>query len=137
MAEPSPREVVEAFVARFRARDVDALIDLYAPDASLTDVGVCLLLGGTNPTLQGRTEILQFFTRLAEMSPDRPPAVERRSLIADGPLVAIEYEDSGTRLCEVFEVERGLIRAQRTYWGSIPPNDVLEYLLELQDSDEA
>lgn len=137
MAERSPREVVETFLERFRTRDVDALIDLYAPDATLTDVGVCLLLGGTDTTLAGRLEISRFFTRLAELSPDTGAApVLRRSLIADGPLVAVEYEDNETRFCEVFEVEGGMIRAQRTYWGSIPPTEVLEFLLDLRDAEE-
>ena len=35
--------------AAFRARDVDALMDLYAPEATLTDVGVALLIEFTAP----------------------------------------------------------------------------------------
>ena len=137
MAQRSPREVVEAFLANFRTRDVDALMDLYAPEATLTDVGVVLLLGGSETTLEGRLEINRFFSRLAELSPDTGAVpVLRRSLIADGPLVAVEYEDADTRFCEVFEVENGLIRAQRTYWGSIPPVDVLEFLLDMQEEED-
>lgn len=137
MAERSPRDAVEAFLTHFRARDVEKLVDLYAPDATLTDVGVCLLLGGTETTLEGRLEITRFFTRLAELSPDAAPEpVLRRSLIADGPLVAVEYEDNETRFCEVFEVVDGLIKAQRTYWGSIPPVEVLDVLADLQEEAE-
>lgn len=137
MAERSPRDVVEAFLANFRTRDVEALMELYAPEATLTDVGVVLLLGGDETTLAGRLEINRFFSRLAELSPDVGAApVVRRSLIADGPLVAVEYEDADTRFCEVFEIENGLIRAQRTYWGSIPPVEVLEFLLDMQEADD-
>lgn len=137
MAERSPREVVETFLELFRTRDIDALTDLYAPDATLTDVGVSLLFGSSDTTLEGRLEIARFFTRMAELSPDTGAApVLRRSLIVDGPLVAVEYQDADTKFCEVFEVEGGMIHAQRTYWGSIPPTEVLEFLLDLRDAEE-
>jgi len=103
------------------ARDLDAALALYRPDATLESPLVCHLLGRRDGVVHGR-EALREFVRLvfADQSPKRRRY--RTTYLTDGALLTWEYPGStpdGEQLdiVEVMEVRDGLIAHHRVYWG--------------------
>jgi hypothetical protein len=109
MTEVSPRAVVEAWIERFNAVDIDGLVSLYAPDATNHQVAL-------EPVV-GREAIRAMFVRefaAAEMV-CIPEAIHEA-----GEVVALEWRDPlGLRGCGFFTIRNGLITFQRGYWDKL------------------
>ena len=105
----SPREVVEAWVARFNAADVDGLADLYHPDAVNHQV--------VQDPVEGREAIRAMFRREFAAA-DMTCIVE--AIHDAGEVVALEWRDPlGLRGCGFFTVRDGRIAFQRGYWDRL------------------
>lgn len=105
----SPRQVVECWVERFNAADVDGLAELYHPDAVNHQV--------VQDPVQGRDAICAMFEREFE-------AAEMTCIIEAiheaGDVVALEWRDPlGLRGCGFFTVRDGRIEFQRGYWDKL------------------
>ena len=102
-------------------KDTAAIVALYAPDAVFESPLVPHLLQSERGVLRGHAELRAFFDKLAQ----RKPAVRgryRAGYLTDGRTLFWEYprEAPGAEqmdLAEVMEIEGGLIRRHRVYWG--------------------
>lgn len=105
----SPRQVVQAWVARFNAADLDGLATLYAETAVNHQVV-------TEP-LQGRAAI----RRLFEVEFGRAQMVCLvENLFEDGEWAILEWRDpNGLRGCGFFHVQQGRIVFQRGYFDQL------------------
>jgi ketosteroid isomerase-like protein len=105
----SPRQVVERWVERFNAGDIDGLADLYLPDAVNHQV--------TQEPVEGRDAIRAMFARefaAAEMT----CIVE--AIHEAGDVIALEWRDPlGLRGCGFFTIREGRIAFQRGYWDKL------------------
>jgi ketosteroid isomerase-like protein len=101
--------------------DLDTMIALYAPDATLESPLVPYLLGGTNGTLKGRDEIRKLLDKAAPRKPGRR-TFYRRGYFTDGRFLVWEYpratpDGEQMDFFEVMEIANGLIQVHRVYWG--------------------
>ncbi len=102
-------------------KDVDAALDLYAPDATLESPLIAYLLGVDRGILRGREELRNFI----EIVFQRTPAVRRRfrrGYFTDGRTIMWEYpratpDGEQMDFVEVMEVQDDLIQHHRVYWG--------------------
>ncbi|HMV70044.1 MAG TPA: nuclear transport factor 2 family protein [Myxococcota bacterium] len=105
----SPREVVEAWVVAFNARDVAGLAALYREDAVNHQVAL--------EPVEGRAAIREMFERefaAAEM------VCVVEGLFQDGEHAILEWRDPlGLRGCGFFHVQGGQIVFQRGYWDRL------------------
>jgi ketosteroid isomerase-like protein len=102
-------------------KDVEAALALYAPDATLESPLVSHLLRVDKGVCQGRDELKDF---LALVFQHTPPSRKRfrKGYFTDGHRVMWEYpreSPDGEQMdfVEVMEIENGLIRRHRVYWG--------------------
>jgi ketosteroid isomerase-like protein len=101
--------------------DPAALLALYAGDAELESPLVPHLLGTEKGVCRGHDELRKFFEILAT----RKPSVRRfyrTGYFTDGRKVMWEYPHETPQgeqmdFVEVMEIEKGLIRKHRVYWG--------------------
>ncbi|HVJ34455.1 MAG TPA: nuclear transport factor 2 family protein [Terriglobia bacterium] len=114
------------------ADDLDAMIGLYAEDATIESPLVPHLNGGSNGRLEGKAAIKAL---LAKAAPRKPGArhFHRIGYFTDGALLMWEYPRAtpahgstpghGTNggeqmdFVEVMEIRDGLIQHHRVYWG--------------------
>ena len=105
----TPREVVEAWVDRFNAGDVDGLAALYHPDAVNHQV--------TQEPVEGREAIRAMFER--EFSSAEMVCIPE-AIHETGEVAALEWRDPlGLRGCGFFTVRDGRIAFQRGYWDKL------------------
>lgn len=104
-----PRELVEEWIRRFNAADIDGLAALYAEDAINHQVVAEPLLG--------RAAIRRMF----EIEFGRATMVcIRENLFQDGEWAMLEWSDPlGLRGCGLFQVRDGLIVFQRGYFDQL------------------
>jgi ketosteroid isomerase-like protein len=111
----SPRELVRSLVAAYNAKDLEALLDLYAPDARFWDPF-------HREGVTGRSEIGQLLGGLFAAYPDERMAVV--TLAADGEHAVAELRSTGTTAAgdpfeldftEVYEMRGGRIASCRVY----------------------
>jgi hypothetical protein len=105
----TPRAVLETWIVRFNAADVDGLASLYAADAVNHQVAL-------DPVM-GREAIRDMFAR--EFAAARmfciPEAIHEA-----GDVIALEWKDPvGLRGCGFFTIKNGLITFQRGYWDKL------------------
>jgi ketosteroid isomerase-like protein len=101
--------------------DLEAMLALYAEDATLESPLVPHLTGGNQGICRGRGEI----RKLLEMAAPRKPrkrTFHRKGYFTDGRTLVWEYpratpDGEQMDFFEVMEVEGGLIRKHRVYWG--------------------
>ena len=105
----SPKAVVEEWVRRFNAADLDGLASLYAEDAINHQVVM--------EPLRGREAIRRMFaTEFARA--EMVCLVE--NLFADGEWAILEWRDpKGLRGCGFFQVREGVIVFQRGYFDQL------------------
>ncbi len=105
----SPKAVVEEWVRRFNAADLDGLASLYAEDAINHQVVM--------EPLRGREAIRRMFaTEFARA--EMVCLVE--NLFADGEWAILEWRDpKGMRGCGFFQVREGVIVFQRGYFDQL------------------
>jgi hypothetical protein len=117
----TPEEIYQAWARAFAHRDLEAVLALYAPDATLESPLVNNLLGTEMGIVEGRENLRKFFGIIIESTPalkDR----HRANFFTDGKTMIWEYPritptGEQTDLAEVMELKDGLIRAHRIYWG--------------------
>jgi hypothetical protein len=104
------------------AKDTEAALALYHPDATLESPLVCHLLGIDVGIVRGREAIGDFVGN--HVFPHQPPQRRRfrTALLTDGSRVTWEYprqspDGDQIDIVEVMEVRDGLIAAHRVYWG--------------------
>ncbi len=105
----TPRALVERWVERFNAADVDGLAALYHEDAINHQVA--------NEPVVRREAIRAMFVREFAAA-NMLCRVEQ--ILEDAPWAILEWKDPlGLRGCGFFRVEDGLIRLQRGYWDKL------------------
>lgn len=117
-------EPIRSFYQAFQKGDMDALGEMYDPDAELRDPGVGFLLGHSDLLAVGVTNILRYFYQSFSNMPE-PPKVDLRRWWASGDDIIVEYGEGMMTYLEVFTVKEGKITAQQVFWGSIPPAPLL------------
>jgi ketosteroid isomerase-like protein len=103
------------------AKDVDAAMALYQPDATLESPLVCHLLDTKEGIVRGREDLRRFVSKVFA----RQPAKRRRyraGFLTDGSRVTWEYprqspDGDQMDIVEVMEIRDGLIAHHRVYWG--------------------
>jgi hypothetical protein len=113
--------IYEAWDAALGARDLDASMALYHPDATLESPLVRHLLGSKDGIVRGREALRAFVERVFANEPPERRRV-RSALLSDGSRITWEYpratEDGDQMdIVEVMETDDGLIRHHRVYWG--------------------
>jgi ketosteroid isomerase-like protein len=101
--------------------DLDAMLELYAPDAVLESPLVPHILGTNNGVCRGREAIRNLLAKAADRKP-RKRTFYRKGYFTDGRLLMWEYpretpEGEQMDFVEVMEIENGLIQRHRVYWG--------------------
>jgi ketosteroid isomerase-like protein len=115
------QRIYEAWDEALGRKDVDAAISLYAEDATLESPLVRHLVGGERGVIEGRDALAAFLAQVFA----RTPAVRRRhrrGFLTDGSTLMWEYprdapDGEQMDFVEVMEIEDGLIRHHRVYWG--------------------
>jgi hypothetical protein len=103
------------------ANDAAKLLELYAPDAELESPLVCHLLGTESGVCRGREELSKLFDIVATRKP-KIRQFYRAGYLTDGHKVIWEYPRATPQgeqmdFVEVMEIENGLIKKHRVYWG--------------------
>ncbi len=102
--------------------DAQALLALYAPDATLESPVIPHLMGTENGVLRGHEQLRPLFEKVAERKP-KVRQYFRTGYLTDGKKLMFEYPRSGPEgeqmdFVEVMELnEEGLIQRHRVYWG--------------------
>jgi hypothetical protein len=102
-------------------KDLEAALALYADDASIESPLVQHLLKTTRGVVQGKDNLRHFIALVFQTSPSERKRF-RTGYFTDGRLVTWEYprstpEGDQMDLVEVMEIDRGLIKRHRVYWG--------------------
>lgn len=113
--------IYHAWTKAYATKDLESVLALYAPDATLESPLVNVLLKTDVGIVSGR-EALRHFCGIIIKS--TPPLVDRyrQSYFTDGKTMIWEYPritPTGTQtdMAEVMQIENGLIKAHRIYWG--------------------
>ncbi|MCL5028948.1 MAG: nuclear transport factor 2 family protein [Bacteroidetes bacterium] len=102
--------------------DAQALLALYAPDATLESPVIPHLMGTENGVLRGHEQLRLLFEKVVERKP-KVRQYFRTGYLTDGKKLMFEYPRSGPEgeqmdFVEVMELnEEGLIQRHRVYWG--------------------
>jgi ketosteroid isomerase-like protein len=117
----SIEHIFQAWDEALGAKDLDAAMALYQPDATLESPLVRHLLDGNQGIVQGRDNLRQF---VAEVFAKEPPQRQRfrTGHLSDGTRLTWEYpREAGSAeqmdIVEVMEIKDGLIQHHRVYWG--------------------
>jgi ketosteroid isomerase-like protein len=115
------RRIYEAWDDALGRKDVDAAIGLYAEDATLESPLVRHLLGGERGVIEGRDALAAFLVKVFARTPPSRRR-HRRGFLTDGSTLMWEYprdapDGEQMDFVEVMEIEDGLIRRHRVYWG--------------------
>ena len=115
------KHIFEAWDAALGAKDLDASMALYQPDATLESPLVRHLLGVDEGIIRGKDRLRVF---VAEVFANEPPQRRRfrTGFLTDGSRVTWEYprragEGEQMDIVEVMEVRDRLIQHHRVYWG--------------------
>jgi hypothetical protein len=116
-----PEEIYQAWEKGFADQDLEAILALYATDATLESPLVNNLLGTEAGIVKGRDELRKFFGIILRSTPALKDRY-RANFFTNGKVMIWEYPrltPSGeqTDLAEVMELRDGLIQAHRIYWG--------------------
>jgi ketosteroid isomerase-like protein len=113
--------VFQAWDEALGARDLDASMALYQPDATLESPLVRHLLGIEEGIIRGRDDLRSF---VAQVFAKEPPQRQRfrTGFLSDGSRLTWEYprQADGAEqmdIVEVMEIRDGLIAHHRVYWG--------------------
>ncbi len=120
MLHPDPLSVAQAWIAAFNAHDVDALVALYAPDATHTSPKIRAQHPETGGQLVGRDALARWWRESnARITGLR---YEPTAFTANDTRVIIEYVrhapgQPDMPVAESFDVRDGHIVASRVYHG--------------------
>jgi steroid delta-isomerase len=116
-------DIYEAWDRLARAGDVEGLLALYAPDATLESPLVPRLLARADGTLRGPAELRPFFAAGTQRRPNELVRWQRSGeFLTDGRLLFWEYpreapDGDQLDLAELMEIVDGRIQKHRIYWG--------------------
>jgi ketosteroid isomerase-like protein len=124
MTEPTTQQIEHIFTAwdaALGAKDLDAAVALYKPDATLESPLVCHLLGTEEGVVRGREDLRRFVSKVFAHQPAKRRRY-RAGLLSDGARLVWEYprrspDGKQMDIVEVMEVRDGLIAHHRVYWG--------------------
>jgi ketosteroid isomerase-like protein len=113
--------IYQAWARAFAERDLEAILALYAPDATLESPLVNNLLGTDVGVVKGRDNLRKFFGIILESTPPLKDR-HRANFFTNGKVMIWEYPrvtptGEQMNMAEVMELKDGLIQAHRTYWG--------------------
>jgi ketosteroid isomerase-like protein len=117
----TPESIYEAWAKGFADRDIEAILALYAPDATLESPLVNNLLGTEVGVIAGRDQLRKFFGIILESTPSLKDR-HRANFFTNGTVMIWEYPrvtpaGEQTDMAEVMELKDGLIQSHRIYWG--------------------
>jgi hypothetical protein len=112
--------VTRAWEEALAAHDAEALVACYAPDAVL-ESPVVAHLRGTPGVCRGHEELRPFLHEVVARTPD-VRRYHRGAFFTDGRRAMWEYpretpDGEQMDFVEVMEIDDGLIRRHRVYWG--------------------
>jgi ketosteroid isomerase-like protein len=113
--------VFRAWDQALGAKDLDASMALYHPDATLESPLVCHLLGTDDGVVRGREALRRFVERVFAHQPTQRRR-HRTGFLSDGTTLTWEYprrtpDGDQMDIVEVMEIRDGLIQHHRVYWG--------------------
>lgn len=102
-------------------RDLEASLALYADDASIESPLVQHLLQTKQGIVRGKDDLRRFITRVFQTNPPQRKRL-KQGFFTDGRVLTWEYPRSSPDgeqmdLVEIMEIEDGLIKRHRVYWG--------------------
>jgi len=102
-------------------KDLEAALSLYADDASIESPLVRHLLNTSEGIVQGTENLRRFIAKVFQTNPPQRKRF-KQGFFSDGRVVTWEYprlspEGDQMDLVEIVEIEAGLIRRHRVYWG--------------------
>ena len=102
-------------------KDLEAALSLYADDASIESPLVRHLLGTRGGIAQGKDALRVFITKVFQTNPPQRRRF-KQGFFTDGRVLTWEYpratpDGDQMDLVEVMEIEDGLIKRHRVYWG--------------------
>jgi hypothetical protein len=102
-------------------KDIEASLSLYADDASIESPLVQHLMKSREGIVQGKERLREFIMRVFQTNPPQRKRF-KQGFFTDGRALTWEYPRSSPNgnqmdLVEVMEIEGGLIRRHRVYWG--------------------
>ena len=114
-------------------KDLEAALALYAEDASIESPLVRHLMNTSEGVIQGKENLRRFIAKVFQTNPAQRKRF-KQGFFSDGRVLTWEYPRSSPDgeqmdLVEIMEIEDGLIRRHRVYWGW--------YALKLQILKEA
>ncbi|GAA1171661.1 nuclear transport factor 2 family protein [Pseudonocardia alaniniphila] len=126
MAEPATVEgriehIFTAWDEALGAKDLDAAMALYQPDATLESPLVCYLLGTDEGIVRGRENLRRFVEKVFSHQPAKRRRF-RSGFLTDGSRLTWEYprespDGDQMDIVEMMEIRGGLIAHHRVYWG--------------------
>jgi len=107
--------------AALGAKDIDAAVALYRPDATLESPLVGHQLGTEEGVVRGRLQLRHFVELVFASQPPKRRRF-RTGYLTDGALLIWEYprqtpDGDQQDIVEVMEIRGGLIAHHRVYWG--------------------
>ena len=102
-------------------KDLEASLSLYADDASIESPLVQHLMKTKDGIVQGKERLREFIARVFQTNPPQRKRF-KQGFFTDGHVLTWEYPRSAPdgdqmELVEIIEIEGGLIRRHRVYWG--------------------
>ena len=102
-------------------KDLEASLALYADDASIESPLVQHLLEIKEGIVQGKDNLRRFIAKVFQTNPAQRKRF-KQGFFTDGRVLTWEYprlspEGDQMDLVEVMEIEQGLIKRHRVYWG--------------------
>jgi len=117
------KRIYEQWHEYAKNRNVEKLLDLYAPDATLESPLIPEILEREEGICRGRDEIRHFLEEGTERRPNELVRWHRTDdYFTDGSTLIWEYpretpDGDQVDILEVMEIADGQIRHQRIYWG--------------------
>lgn len=113
--------VHHAWNAALEAKDVEGVLALYAPDASIESPLVRYLLGTESGVCAGHEAMRAFIPKVFANQPEERRTY-RNEVFTDGRVLMWEYpretpDGEQMDFAEVMELQDGLIQRHRVYWG--------------------
>lgn len=102
-------------------KDLEASLSLYADDASIESPLVRHLLNTSEGLVRGKENLRGFIAKVFQTNPAQRKRF-KQGFSSDGRVVTWEYprlspEGDQMDLVEIMEIEDGLIKRHRVYWG--------------------
>lgn len=137
-AQDDCRTIFERWHEALISGDNDAMLELYAEDATLESPLVAAVLGRDSGICEGKDEIRHFLTETFRYLADRTGPVDSvrgyrtGEYFCDGGTLIWEYpratpEGDQSDIVEVMELGNGRIRHHRIYWGWVGVRDLVRH----------